>query len=172
MNRNVVCIDGISPSLVPGLLSAVGLTGGRGNGHCFSKGPLHFPFRIAKQGVMDRHCNTEAWRVSPALIDNDILLVVDDTSFTGPQLQLAVAEAVYQPCSVSFAAAADLQGNGTHPAWLLLPPQPPVGNSYGGRRRGRDCVSTDTPSVPGQRHSSPPWTQSARPPTIDMRGQR
>ena len=115
-------LDGVSPPVLPGLLAAIGLNGDTHNLRSVNCGPLHYPWRLAKQGRLEPTSTVEGWRISCAGVDNDHLFVVQDTTFSALQIQEAVAREVAQPCALSLVATANSNGHGQIPVWLIRIP--------------------------------------------------
>ena len=82
---------------------------------------MHYPFRVAKQGRAEDSA-FQAWRISTACVDNDILLVIDDTSLPAERIRDAIAQTTAQPCAVSEVMTIGDSLDPSHPVWLIRVP--------------------------------------------------
>ena len=95
-----IALEGVSPPVVPGFLTAIGLGTPIHGLQSVGKGPMFYPFRVAKQGRLDPGTSIEGWRISCAMVDNDHLFIIEEDTLSGQQVRAAVAQAVAQPCTV------------------------------------------------------------------------
>ena len=117
-----IAIGGINPNMVSGLLSVVGLGSDTHGLNSVKAGPMHHPFRIAKQGRLACGEPIEGWKISYAEVDNEPLYVVRDTTFTGTQIRAAIANTLGHPCAPSLAAIVEPGGSAPVPVWLIRLP--------------------------------------------------
>ena len=122
MTTHGICIEGVNPAVLPGLLAAVGLNAASHSLQSVGRGPMHFPIRIAKQGTLDAGSDVEGWRISCATIDNDFLFVIDEANLAAGQIRAAVAHRVAQPCALSLVSVEQQDRQGRRPAWLIRLP--------------------------------------------------
>ena len=120
-SRYGIITDGVNPSLVPGLLPAVGLGAPQHGLDSLRRGPMHYPFRVAKQGRSHNSAYQE-WRVLPACVDNDVLLVIDDITIPAERARDAIAQTIAQPCAVSEVMTIGDTQDPSHAAWLIRIP--------------------------------------------------
>ena len=90
--------------MVPGLLTAVGLGSPIHGIRSVGRGPMFYPFRVAKQGILEPGTSIEGWRISCATIDNDHFYILEESTFSAQQVRAAVVEALVQPSAVSLVA--------------------------------------------------------------------
>ena len=150
-----IAIGGVHPTLVPGLLSVAGLASATHGLTSVKSGPMHYPFRIAKQGMVEIGSSIEGWKISCAEVDNDPLYIVRDTTFTGTQIRAAIAATLGHPCTPSLAAIVELGDSAPIPVWLVrLPavarPEADRWQAAGGHLRIAGCSTQAQPAPPTQ----------------------